>query len=88
MTIQNLRNCFMTAEEKGADFIGVKIEMNGFEEPEVIINPRKNFEKKLAYYTNAYNEDLTLKAAPDKVKIIGFTYARFYDDIENDLVIC
>lgn len=86
MNMKNLVNCFIAAEEKGAEFVGVKIEMYGFAEPEVIINPKENFEKKLAYYMNAYNDNLTLKVAPDKVKIVGFTYSMTYADIRNDLI--
>lgn len=33
--------------------------------PEIIINTRDNFENKLAYFKNAYTEDLKLKAKPD-----------------------
>lgn len=41
--------------------------------PEIILNPKENFENKLAYYQNAYNEDLTLKANPS-IRIIHFEF--------------
>ena len=44
----------------GANFVG-KIQMQGFEKPEIIINERANFKTKFDYYKKAYNEDLTLK---------------------------
>lgn len=43
--------------------------------PEAIINPKENFEIKMAYYKSAYNEDLTLKANTD-IKIIDFEYLK------------
>ncbi|MGL4801950.1 MAG: hypothetical protein ACRC18_06765 [Cetobacterium sp.] len=86
MRLNNLRECFNGAIENGAKFIGVKVWMFGFEECEVIINPVKNFEKKLEYYQSAYNEDLTLKNAPSKIKIIGFTYGGTFDAVEKDLI--
>jgi hypothetical protein len=42
-------------------------------EPEMIINPKANFEEKLAYYEKAYNEDLTMKAAPH-IKIANYSF--------------
>lgn len=86
LTLHNLEKCFYEASKNDVGFVGVKIEMCGFEEPEVIINPNKNFDKKFFYYKNAYNEDLTLKNAPDKVKIVGFTYGNSYEDIRKDLI--
>lgn len=85
LTINNLEKCFETAKKTGARFIGVKIAMNDFPTPEVIINEYPNFDKKLEYYKRAYNTDLTLKAT-DTIKIIGFTYGNNFNDIQEDLV--
>lgn len=85
LTMKNLEKCFRAAFDIRARYVGVKIEMEGFEEPEIIINQYENINSKLEYYKNAYNEDLTLKAF-NGIKIIGFTYADYYEDIENDLV--
>jgi hypothetical protein len=85
LTIKNLENCFDKAKEYNAEFVGVKIQMKGFEKPEVIINSYENFDPKLTYYKNAYNNDLTLKAF-NGIKIIGFTYGNSFEDIEVDLV--
>lgn len=46
---------------------------------EIIINPRPNFDVKVAYYKNAYNEFGILKANPN-VKIIAL---KFVNDMEE-----
>ena len=86
LTMENLEVCFNSAKEQGYPYVGVKIKMEGFEEAEVIINPIANFDKKLEYYKNAYNDDLTLKSF-NGIKIIGFSYGDTYDEIEMDLVL-
>lgn len=40
--------------------------------PELIVNKKSNFNEKLKYYSEAYNEDLTLKANPG-IKITSFS---------------
>ena len=45
LTMKNLELCFESAKEQGFSYVGVKIKMEGFEEPEVIINPIANFDK-------------------------------------------
>lgn len=86
LTINNLESCFNKAWDEGFKYVGVKIAMDGFRKEEVIINSYENFGDKLKYYKNAYNEDLTLKNAPDKVKIVGFTYGNSFSQIEKDLL--
>ena len=86
MNINNLEKCFYEASNQDKKYIGVKVWMYGFEKEEIIINPNKNFGKKFDYYKNAYNENLTLKNAPDKIKIVGFTYGDSLEEIEQDLV--
>lgn len=85
LTIDNLKNCFQAAELENAKYIGVKIEMANFEKAEIIINENANFKKKMDYYLNAYNDDLTLKTF-NGIKIIGFTYGNTFDEIEDDLL--
>lgn len=55
-----------------AEVMFVEIEGNA-PEPEMIMNPKANFEEKLAYYERAYNEDLTMKAAPH-IKIANYHF--------------
>lgn len=85
LTLSNLENCFKVAKKDNFEYVGVKIQMEGFKEPEVIINPIENFDAKLEYYKQAYNDDLTLKSF-NGIKIIGFTYGDDLFDIEEDLL--
>lgn len=62
MNLSDLNRCFDEAEQNGGNFIAVRIEMEGFPKPELIINERQNFAAKREYYNKAYNEDGTLKA--------------------------
>jgi hypothetical protein len=55
--------------------------MEGFEKPEVIINPKQNFDTKLTYYIKAYNNDLTLKSF-NGIKIVDFAIGDDFDDIQ------
>ena len=83
--LKNLEKCFYDASQAGEEYVGVKIEMQGFPEPEIIINKSSNFDKKLAYYKKAYNEDLTLKTF-NGIKIIGFASGDTFAEIEYELV--
>lgn len=85
LTLNDLEDCFKFAKELNEKFVGIKIQMQGFEKPELIINQKENFDTKLEYYKKAYNEDLTLKAF-NGIKIIGFTYGNEFQDIEKDLI--
>ena len=80
-----LEECFKSATESNYDYIAVKIQMQGFEKPEIIINQRENFDTKLAYYKKAYTEDLTLKTF-NGIKIVGFTFGDDWNEIECYLV--
>ena len=80
---RNLEQCFENAVNTNALFIGVKIETRGSIEPEVIINGRGNFNTKLEYYRNNYDENLVLKSY-DGIAIVGLTFGDSYDDIEVD----
>lgn len=53
--------------------LGLFIEMPDFEEPEMIINPVVNLEKKLGYYKKTYDENLEHKHAKG-IRIIGYTF--------------
>lgn len=57
----------------------VLIELPNTPMAEVIINPRPNFDVKVAYYKNAYNELGALKANPN-VKIVAM---KFVNDMEE-----
>lgn len=53
--------------------LGLLIEMPDFEQPELIINPVANLEKKLEYYKKTYDEKLEHKHAKG-IRIIGYTF--------------
>lgn len=59
------------AKEEATHVI-VVVEVKG-SAPEIIINPKENFEKKREYYKNAYAEDLTLRVNQD-IKIVGYNF--------------
>ena len=85
MKIENLEKCFFEANNKDKKYVGVLIQMEGFIEPEVIINKNVNFDSKFAYYKKAYDENLTLRSF-NGIKIIGFTSGNSFSDIEKDLI--
>ena len=85
LTRENLINNFTGARVDESQYVGVLIEMEGFDKPEVIINSYENFDKKLAYYIDAYDENLNHKHAKG-IKIIGFTHGDYFDGIEVDLL--
>lgn len=84
-TIENLEKCFETASKIGANYVGLSIHMEGFPANEVIINPTDNFDKKLEYIKNAYDDVLYHKYSKG-IFIEGFTYGDTYEEIEKDLV--
>ena len=55
---------------RGKTFMVVKIATEGNPAPEIIINSAENFDKKLGYYLNAYNDDLELITAKQTGKSI------------------
>jgi len=77
-----LENVFKRAIELEENYIGVRIETQGSEKPEIIINPTENFEVKLEYYKKAYNNDLTLKSF-NGIKITGFMYGYDFAEIQD-----
>lgn len=86
LTKNDLENCLNKACNEGYKYVGIKIATIGLEKEEVIINSFENFDDKLNYYRNAYNDDLSLKSDPEKVKIVGFTYSNSFNQIEKDLL--
>lgn len=86
MKMNNLINCFAAAEKNNAKYIGLAIKVPDANEPEIIINPSKNFEIKLEYYKKTYDEDLLHKTVGDILQITGFTYGDSFSDIEEGLL--
>lgn len=69
-TLEDLEKIFHMAWQFGMNYIAVKIKMPGLNDPELIIVPKANFEAKLDYYKNAYDERLHSKANSE-IKIIA-----------------
>ena len=82
LTLFDLEMVFNQAKIMDASYVGVKIQMQGFDKPETIINPNENFDEKLVYYKKAYNEDLTLKTF-NGIKIVGFEYGNSFQEIQD-----
>jgi len=82
--LEQLEDSFEAAKSKRQQYFGVKIEIEGFIEPEIIINSLENFDKKLEYYKSAYNDNLTLKSK-DSIKIISWAYANSFKELEFKL---
>lgn len=82
LTMTDLEEIFNKAIQFNEKYIGVKIKMVNMDEPEIIINPRDNFEEKLEYYKKSYNNDLILKACKD-IKITNFIYGESFAEIQD-----
>ena len=50
MNKSTLKAEFINAKIKDAKYIGVSIKTEGSSQPEIIINPRENFDAKFDYY--------------------------------------
>lgn len=83
-----LKALFINAKVEGARYIGVRIATEGSSEPEIIINPEKNFDSKFDYYMSAYDDDLILISAKGKkeIRITGVAQGNTFEDIEYQLM--
>ena len=81
--IMKLETEINMAFELGFKYFAIKVEMDGFPEDEVIINPIENAVEKIEYYKNTYNEDLTHKHAKG-IRIVDSTFGDTYDEIAWD----
>lgn len=85
LRMSHLENCFAGAKEKGAEYVGLKIEVEGAEKPEIIINPKENFDSKLAYIKATYTDEL-VHTVSEIIQIVGFTFGNSFAEIEADLL--
>ena len=83
-----LKALFIEAKGTGQKYIGVIIQTEGSSEPEVIINPKENFNAKFDYYMAAYDDDLILVAAKGKkdIRITGAAAGASFEDIQSQLI--
>lgn len=82
---ESLKNCFDKAKLENANFVGMFIEMPNFEKPELIVNQKENFDKKLEYLLNTYDEHLEHKYSKG-VSIIKFAYGKTIEEVTNNLL--
>lgn len=78
MNMMSLQETFKSAIDNNSEYVAVKVSMQGFKGCEIIINPKENFKEKLVYYTNAYNDNLTLKTF-NGIKIVDATHGSMID---------
>lgn len=71
---------FKYAKACKKNFIGVAILLPNTEGVEVIINEPKNFDYKLNYYTDKYNDKMELKVNP-LVKVVAVKSSDSVNDI-------
>lgn len=83
-----LKEVFVNAKAVGARYVGVSIRTKGSSHPEIIINPRENFDAKFDYYMSAYDDDLILISAKGKkdIRITGVAQGNAFEDIEYQLM--
>jgi len=82
--MENLERSFQLAKKYNTKFVAVRIEMEGFPEAEIIVNPIVNADSKLEYYKKTYDENLNHKQAKG-IRIIGCTFGNDMGEIEEDL---
>lgn len=83
LSMKDLIDAFDSYWARSSKFIGVLVSIAGAKE--VIINSRENFDEKLLYYQQAYDENLFHKKA-DNIRIINFTFADTYEEIQSELI--
>ena len=83
LTLEGLIRAFGSQWADESKFVGILVDIAGVKE--VIINSRENYEAKLEYYKNAYNDDLSHKHAKG-ISIIRFTFGNSFAEIQEDLL--
>ncbi|QJI52416.1 hypothetical protein [Psychrobacillus phage Perkons] len=81
--LQELKNYITNGENIGGLFY-IKVEMDGFDTDEILINSYENLHSKLKYYTDTYNEDLTHKHA--NIKIVDYGVIPSGTSAHNELL--
>ena len=90
MNKSTLKAEFINAKIKDAKYIGVSIKTEGSSQPEIIINPRENFDAKFDYYMEAYDDDLILIAAKGvkDIRIEAAGRGDRFEDNEVERIVC
>ncbi|PEA25822.1 hypothetical protein CN984_12190 [Bacillus cereus] len=87
MKLEDLNECYSVASLVDANYVAVRVRIGSEEtsEEEVIINSRKNFSSKKAYYNRTYDENLQHKISIVPIFITGFAHGDSYAEIEEKL---
>lgn len=83
-TMTDLEECFADAERNKKEYVGIMLQVPE-DETEFIIIPDTNFDNKLAYYKQTYNEELEHKKASG-INIIGFGAGNSFAEIQKLLL--
>jgi hypothetical protein len=88
MNKSKLKAIFIEAKMMDAKYIGVMISTEGSSQPEIIINPKENFDIKFDYYMAAYDDELILISAKGKkdIRITGAAHGKSFEDIQSQLL--
>ncbi|EGT4711341.1 hypothetical protein [Clostridioides difficile] len=84
MDMINLEEIFCKAKLLDKKYISLKINITEYPSEEIIIIQNTNFNSKLRYYKEIYDDKLNHKYV-DGIKIINSTYANGFKEIELSL---
>lgn len=82
--MDNMREVFLQAHINEIPFVGIRVQMDGFPEDELIVNGYENIKPKMDYYEKTYGEDLQHKFSPT-IRIVGFASGQSPDEVRNTL---
>lgn len=83
-SMNDLIDIFNDAKEFKANFVAIRVSMDGFPSEETIINESENVDSKLDYYRKTYDENLNHKYSKG-IKITAFTYGDTFEEIRRSL---
>lgn len=84
-TLDDLEKCFLDALANGTEFVAVKMQLPGMIAAEVIINPLENFDSKMTFYRQTYNDNLENKKVKG-LEIVDFVAGDNFREIQNYLL--
>lgn len=85
LTMSQLESCFNAAKSLNYRYVAVKIDIQGYAKPEIIINSIENYDVKLEYYKQAYDNNLILKNN-NSIRIVGFAMGDTFENLEDELI--
>lgn len=85
LTLEELIYSFQRAKEIHQRYVFIMLEMEGFPDIEIIINPIENADTKLDYYKKTYDENLNHKYAKG-IRIISFGFSNTLEEIEENYI--